>query len=31
MKRDGFDNTIENLRAVTKSENQRNNKFKAQK
>ena len=30
INRNRFDNTIENLRAVTKSENQRNNKFKAQ-
>jgi len=30
INRNRFDNNIENLRAVTKSENQRNNKFKAQ-
>ena len=30
INRNRFDNSIENLRAVTKSENQRNNKFKAQ-
>ena len=30
INRDRFDNRIENLRAVNKSENQRNNKYKAQ-